>query len=158
MNSSAVSFDSENILLAVRQQAAGCGPCSYLKLLHRDQSLCDDFLRILVQDTLLLLDLLVHQRLREHRLVHLVVTHPAVTHLHSHTHTHRVKQAAAKCLHYGGGGDRGRSERKEGKGGGRADETDEGKRQEEKGKRGKEKETEEMIGSDTRERKRKEGG
>lgn len=46
-----------------------------------DDSLSDDFLSKLLQDTFLLLDLLVHQRLREHRLVHLVMAVTPVAHL-----------------------------------------------------------------------------
>lgn len=59
---------------------------SYLILLPAHGSLCDQLLGVFLQDRLLLLDLFVHQRLSEHRLVHLVMTHPTVTHLHTHTH------------------------------------------------------------------------
>lgn len=53
----------------------------HLILMWCDDSLGDDFLSKLLQDAFLLLDLLVHQRLREHRLVHLVVAVTPVTHL-----------------------------------------------------------------------------
>lgn len=93
MNST-VGFDTENVhglcvsngkqdtrISPFSTDAAGGGRCSYLELLRSDHSLCDDFLCVLVQDTLLLLDPLVHQRLSEHRLVHLVVAVASVAHL-----------------------------------------------------------------------------
>lgn len=53
----------------------------HLILMWCDDSLSDDFLSKLLQDPFLLLDLLVHQRLREHRLIHLVMAVTPVTHL-----------------------------------------------------------------------------
>lgn len=60
-----------------------CGVCVYsdLILLACNGSLGDKLLSILLQNRLLLLDLLVHQRLGEHGLVHLVMAIPTVTHL-----------------------------------------------------------------------------
>lgn len=53
----------------------------HLKLLYCDDSLCDDFFSKLLQDAFLLLDLLVHQRLSEHGLIHLIMAVTSVTHL-----------------------------------------------------------------------------
>uniref|UniRef100_A0A146YLN3 Uncharacterized protein n=1 Tax=Fundulus heteroclitus TaxID=8078 RepID=A0A146YLN3_FUNHE len=55
-----------------------------LVLLPAHGSLGDQLLRVLLQNRLLLLDLLVHQRLGEHGLVHLVVAHAAVAHQIDH--------------------------------------------------------------------------
>lgn len=66
-----------------------CGVCVfYLVLLPGHSSVCDQFLCVFLQNWFLLLDLFVHQRLSEHRLVHLVVTHPTVRHLHRHRQVH----------------------------------------------------------------------
>lgn len=68
--------------------------CPDLILLACDNSLSDEFLSVFLQHRFLLLDLLVHQRLREHGLVHLIMAVTAITHLqgqsrqeHLHIHT-----------------------------------------------------------------------
>lgn len=57
--------------------------CFYLVLLSANGTLCDELLCVFLQHRFLLLDLLVHQGLREHGLVHFVVTHSAVAHLYA---------------------------------------------------------------------------
>ena len=52
-----------------------------LELLQRDHALGDELVRVLLQHVLLPADLLVHQRLGEHGLVHLVVAEASVAHL-----------------------------------------------------------------------------
>ena len=53
-----------------------------LILLTGDHPFRDEGRGVLLQDSFLLLDLLVHQRLGEHGLVHLVVAVASVTNLH----------------------------------------------------------------------------
>lgn len=57
----------------------------YLILLHCDDAISDELFRVLPHDPLLLLDLLVHQRLGEHGLVHLVMAVTSVAHLQAKT-------------------------------------------------------------------------
>ena len=65
------------------ERPMGMSGSLYLVVLRRDDSLTNEFLGELLQDPLLLLDLLVHQRLGEHGLVHLVVAVASVTHLNA---------------------------------------------------------------------------
>ena len=60
-------------------------PFTDLVFLLTDGSLCDQFLRVLDEARLHLFDFLVHERLREHRLVDLVVPVLPVTNLPNKT-------------------------------------------------------------------------
>lgn len=68
----------------------------YLILLHRDDAIGDELFCVLPHDPLLLLDLLVHQRLGEHGLVHLVMAVTSVAHLRAKTEKLKRDQAPAR--------------------------------------------------------------
>ena len=58
---------------------------AYLELLLRDDVFVDELISVLLQDGRLRPYLLVHDGLREHRLVRLVVTVTSITYLHART-------------------------------------------------------------------------
>lgn len=58
-----------------------CVRTLYLILLYSDDSFSDELVRKLLQDPLLLFDLLVHQGLGEHGLIHLIMAVASVAHL-----------------------------------------------------------------------------
>lgn len=73
--------------------ATGCCGLVYLILLYCDDSLSNDLLSKLFKNPFLLLDLLVHQRLGEHGLIHLIMAVPSVTNLN-------VKMQTFDCRHH----------------------------------------------------------
>ena len=65
---------------------------AHLKLLQGDRALSDELVRVLLQHGHLSVDLLIHERLREHGLVHLVVATPAITDLQGRGWVPRPRQ------------------------------------------------------------------
>ena len=73
---------SENLRRGGRRESGGKKKTGgNLELLQRDHALGDELVGVLLQHVLLPADLLVHQRLGEHGLVHLVVAEAPVAHL-----------------------------------------------------------------------------
>lgn len=70
------------------------GRCVYLILLYCDDSLSNELFYIHFQDPLLRLDLLVHQRLGEHGLIHLIMAVTSVAHLKTKTGNNKHDRAA----------------------------------------------------------------
>lgn len=72
----------ERLAIDIRQvTGSGQDRLSDLILLSWDGAFGDELLSVFLQNSFLLLDLFVHQRLSEHRLIHLIVAITAVTYL-----------------------------------------------------------------------------